>query len=140
MGFVADKLLRPLLPGRCEGFPVAGVKNDALRIREEPYPILVLEFVNRESYNVLKKEPAQGLRCPNDMLLRGASAGFAASIRGTKHMDFTDLPLFSPFPGKKLGSGERDTAEAMAIVNSPVPGFFQCCLKGEGVFTVQEIC
>ena len=117
-----------------------GVENDTLSVREDPYPIPVLEFVNWESYNTLKEELAQGLRYPNEVLVRGAAAGFSTTVRGTKHMDFTDLPLFSPFLGKKLGSGERDTAEVMGIVNALVLGFLQCYLKGEGVFTVQGIC
>jgi hypothetical protein len=54
-------------------------------------------------------------------------------------MDFTDLPLLSPFLGSLLGSGERGTEETMTIVNSAVLSFFNCYPKGEGVFTVQEI-
>ena len=37
-----------------------------------------------------------------------------------------------------LGSGERDTKETMTIVNSLVLEFFNCYLKGEGVFTANE--
>jgi hypothetical protein len=53
-------------------------------------------------------------------------------------MDFTDLPLLSPYLGNMLGSGERSTEETMTIVNSLVLSFFDCYLKGEGVFTVQD--
>ena len=38
-----------------------------------------------------------------------------------------------------LGSGERSTEETMTIVNSLVLSFFNCYLKGEGVFTAQEL-
>ena len=54
-------------------------------------------------------------------------------------MDFTDLPLLSPILGNLLGSGERNTEEIMTIVNSLVLQFFNCYVKGEGVFTAQEI-
>jgi hypothetical protein len=54
-------------------------------------------------------------------------------------MDFTDLPLLSPFLGKMLGSGERDTAETMTIVNSLVLQFFDQYLKGKGEFTAQIV-
>ena len=50
-----------------------------------------------------------------------------------------DLPLLSPTLGHMLGSGERSTEETMTIVNSLVLSFFNCYLKGEGVFTAQEI-
>lgn len=71
-------------------------------------------------------------------LLCRAAAGFSTAIRDTKHMDFTDLPLLSPALGRMLGSGTRDTAEAMTVVNSLVLRFFDCYLKGEGAFTVQD--
>lgn len=116
-----------------------GAENDTLTVREEVYTVPVLDFCAWDQYNRLKDYLAQGARYPNDVLIRGASAGFTATVRDTKHMDFTDLPLFSPFLGKKLGKGERDTAEAMMIINSLVLKFLNCYLKGEGVFTVEEI-
>ena len=116
-----------------------GVENDTLTVREEPYTVPVLEFVNWEQYNELKKDLSEGLRYPNDVLIRSAAEGFTTTLRDTKHMDFTDLPLASPFLGKKLGTGERDTAEALTIVNSLVLGFFDTYLKGEGEFRVDEI-
>ena len=74
-----------------------------------------------------------------DQRVDHAAVGFSVGMRDAKHMDFTDLPLLSPMLGKMLGSGARSTAEVMAIVNSLVLQFFNCYLKGEGVFTVQDI-
>ena len=54
-------------------------------------------------------------------------------------MDFTDLPMLSPFLGRMLGSGERGTAETMTIVNRIVLEYFNHYLKGEGAFSVQDI-
>lgn len=116
-----------------------GVENGKMTVREEAYTVPVLEFNNWESYNDNKDYLAQGEIHPNVELLKNASDGFTTAIRGTKHMDFTDLPLLSPFLGNMLGSGERDTAETMNTVNSLVLEFFNCYLKGEGVFTVQDI-
>ena len=70
--------------------------------------------------------------------MKHASHGFSTTIRDTLHMDYTDLPLLSPTLGNMLGSGERDTKETMTIVNSLVREFFDCYLKGEGEFTVQD--
>ena len=117
-----------------------GAENGTLSFREDAFSVPVLEFRSREHYNDGKGSIAQGKRYPNEVLIRGAAAGFTATIRDTKRMDFADPPLFSPFPGKKLGKGERDTAEAMTVVNSLVPEFLNCYLKGEGVFTADEIC
>ena len=120
-----------------------GVENGRLTVSEDPYEVPVLEFTNWESYNELKsymeEYRSEGGRYPNDELMRHAAAGFSTTIRDTKHMDFTDLPLLSPVLGNMLGSGTRDTAETMTIVNSLVLQFYNCYLKGKGAFTVQEI-
>jgi dienelactone hydrolase len=116
-----------------------GAENGKLTFREDPFPVPVLEFCGWDQYNKVLEFLAQGECYPNDVLIRSAAAGFSTTLRGTKHMDFTDLPLFSPFLGKKLGKGERDTAEALQIVNSLALEFLNCYLKGEGVFTVEPI-
>lgn len=116
-----------------------GVENGKLTIREEAYPVPVLEFNNWETYNDRREYLAQGGRYPNDELIRGAAEGYAVTIRDTQHMDFTDLPLLSPFLGKLLGSGTRDCGETMTVVNGLVRDFFNHTLKGEGAFSVQEI-
>lgn len=115
-----------------------GVENGALTVREEPYTVPVLAFDNWDSYNDTEEYLAQGGLHPNVELLKNASEGFSTTVRGSKHMDFTDLPLLSPLLGNMLGSGERDTKETMTAVNSLVLQFFNCYLKGEGVFTVND--
>ncbi|MBQ6235120.1 MAG: dienelactone hydrolase family protein [Clostridia bacterium] len=115
-----------------------GVENGELTVREEPYTVPVLAFDNWDSYNDTEEYVAQGGLHPNVTLLKNASEGFQTTVRGAKHMDFTDLPLLSPFLGNMFGSGERDTKETMTIVNSLVLQFFNCYLKGEGVFTVND--
>ena len=115
-----------------------GVENGALTVREDPYTVPVLAFDNWDSYNDMEEYAAQGGVHPNAELLKNASAGFRTTVRGSKHMDFTDLPLLSPILGNMLGSGERDTKETMTIVNSLVLRFFNCYLRGEGVFTANE--
>ena len=115
-----------------------GAADDEFVVSEEPYELPVLEFVNWETYNELAEYLAGGGRYPNDELMKHASHGFSTTIRDTLHMDYTDLPLLSPTLGNMLGSGERDTKETMTIVNSLVREFFDCYLKGEGEFTVQD--
>ena len=116
-----------------------GVEDGEFVIGDDPYTVPVLEFNNWESYLDREQYLAEGGRYPNDEVIGHASAGFSTTVRDTKHMDFTDLPLLSPFLGNMLGSGERRTEETMTIVNSAVLQFFNCYLKGEGVFTVQDI-
>ena len=119
-----------------------GIANGMLSVDEEPYPVPVLEFVNWETYNELAQGidelHARGGRYPNDELMRNAADGYTTTIRDTLHMDFTDLPLLSPALGNMLGSGNRDTEETMTIANSLVLDFFDCYLKGQGSFAVEE--
>ncbi len=116
-----------------------GVENGRLTVSEEPYPLPVLDFDNWTSYNDRKEYLAQDYRYPNNELRRNSDEVYSVTIRDTEHMDFTDLPLFSPFLGRMLGSGERDTAETMGIVNGLVREFFDRYLKDEGAFSAQEI-
>ena len=115
------------------------MENGEYVLNEEPYSVPLLEFANWEQYNERKEYPALGYRYPNDVLLSHAEEGYYVTIRDTLHMDFTDLPLLSPTLGKLLGSGQRDNAETMTIVNGLVLGFFNTTLKGEGAFSVQDI-
>ena len=116
-----------------------GVENGELVVGGEPYSVPVLEFNNWESYNDRMEYLAQGGSYPNEELIAHAAAGYSVTIRDTLHMDFTDLPLLSPFLGGLLGSGERGCEETMTIVNSLVLDFFNQYLKGEGAFSAQDI-
>ena len=49
------------------------------------------------------------------------------------------ISLLVPSSEISARCGERSTEETMTIVNSLVLSFFDCYLKGEGVFTVQDI-
>ena len=120
-----------------------GVADGHLIVNEGRYMVPVLEFMNWENYNELAQGMdefrAQGGVYANDELMRNATDGYSTTVRDTLHMDFTDLPLLSPTLGKMLGSGERDCEETMTIVNSVVLDFFNCYLKGQGAFSVQEV-
>ncbi len=48
------------------------------------------------------------------------------------HLNFTDLPVFSPVLAKMLGVGEVDAKECIDNVNEVVLTFFDYYLKGEG--------
>ncbi len=119
-----------------------GVIDKDLEVRDEPYNVPVLEFVNWNSYSMLPEYHKEGKIYPNDVLIRNAAEGFSVTVRDTRHMDFTDLPLLSPTLANllgEMGSGERSTKETMTIVNSLVLKFFNCYLKGEGTFSAQKI-
>ena len=117
-----------------------GVEDGELLVSDAPYPIPVLDFNNWASYHEMEEYRAMSFHYPNMEVIDHAAEGFSVCVRDAEHMDFTDLPLLSPTLGKILGSGERGTEEIMSIVNSLVLSFFNCYLKGEGVFTAQAVC
>ena len=117
----------------------AGVVDGRFVISDQPYELPILEFVNWETRNQLQEYLSDEEDYPNTKVMKYARTGFSVILRDTKHMDFTDLPLLSPFIGKRLGSGERDKKETMMLVNSIVLDFFDCYLKGESGFSVQEV-
>lgn len=118
-----------------------GLEDGKYTVNAEPYTVPILEFTNWDSYADLEEieaYTAENGDYPNFVLMNNAAEGFKTTIRDTKHMDYTDLPLLSPTIGKMLGSGDRDNVETMNIVNSTILQFYNCYLKGEGTFTVQE--
>lgn len=120
-----------------------GLEDGKYTVNEDPYEVPVLEFVNWDSYQDYEESLdayiAENDSYPNDELMKHAKTGFTTTIRDTKHMDFTDLPLLSPALGNMLGSGERNKAETMNMVNSIVLQFCNCYLKDKGGFEVQDI-
>ena len=117
-----------------------GVENGDYVINAEPYTVPLLEFANWEQYNERKEYPSLGYVYPNEVLLSHGKECCYVTVRDTLHMDFTDLPLLSPTLGNMFGSGVRDNAETMTIVNGLVRDFFNAYLKGDGAFSAQEIC
>ena len=115
------------------------VKDGKFVINDAPYETPILEFVNWDNRNQLQAYLEDPEDYPNTKVMKDAKEGFSVALKDTKHMDFTDLPLLSPFIGKMLGSGKRDNKETMTIVNSLVLEFFDCYLKGEGSFLAQGI-
>lgn len=113
--------------------------NDGdIQYEDSPYPIPVLEFQNESSHNEVVKMLNDGYSYSNAILMEHAVDGRTVMIHGTEHMDYTDLPLFSPMLGGMLGSGERDTAECMSITNSVILQFYDYYLKGSGELSIQE--
>jgi hypothetical protein len=59
-------------------------------------------------------------------------------FRGTGHLNFTDLPLFSPILAEKLGIGPADARSAIVTMNEIVLEFFNSYLKNEGTPQIEK--
>ena len=117
---------------------IKGVKDGKYIIDETPYTVPLFELENENSHWELQELAEMDYPYPNITIKDTAETYFCTYVEGTLHMDYTDLPLFSPFLAKMLGSGNVDHGFVSDTVNSLEVRFFDCYLKGEGSFSVNE--
>lgn len=117
---------------------VTGVENDRDIICEEPYTTPLLSFDNEEHHFSAEKAREEDIPYANNTVHDNAVCGYRTYIPGTGHMNFTDLPLYSPPLAAMLGTGTVDASECMMTVNRITLEFFDKYLKGEGEFIVSE--
>ena len=117
---------------------IKGVMDGKYIVDETPYRVPLLEFENENSHWDLQELAKMDYPYPNITIKNTAETYFCTYVEGTLHMDYTDLPLFSPFLAKMLGSGNVDHGFVSDTVNSLEVRFFDCYLKGKGSFSVNE--
>jgi pimeloyl-ACP methyl ester carboxylesterase len=117
---------------------IKGAKDGKYIIEDVEYHVPLFELKNEESYYELTEIEKMDYPYPNFVIRDNADVYYGTYFEGSLHMDYTDLPLFSPFLAKILGSGNVDNAYMMDRVNSLAVSFFDCYLKGEGQFSVNE--
>lgn len=111
-----------------------GFENGCEIYNEVPYPLPVLDINSkavRDDIEELKKEH-EGWEYVNDYLGRNAVCYREIIFYDAGHLNFTDLPLFSPITAKVLGVGEVNPRECIENVNEAVLIFFDFYLKGKG--------
>ncbi len=113
-----------------------GFENGYELYNKEPYPVPVLDVNSkavRDQIDALEKEHADtNWKYVNDYLGENAADYREVIFYGAGHLNFTDLPLFSPILAKMLGVGEVDARTCIEDVNEVVLLFFNEYLKGEG--------
>ena len=110
-------------------------ENGRYEFNDEPYPVPILA-VDTESHHQAALE--YGDLYVNNKVIENAVDGREVYFKGAGHMNFTDLPLFSPFLAKMLGIGTIDKVECMEKTNEIVGMFFDHYLKGEGEVVLAE--
>ena len=117
---------------------MTGVENGKYIIDETTYTVPLFELMNAESHDELQELATMDYPYPNIAIKDTSSTYYYTYVEVSLHMDYTDLPLFAPFLAKLLGSGDVDHAFMTDTVNSLEVQFFDCYLKGEGQFSVNE--
>ncbi len=112
------------------------------------YSTPVLAFDNQITHEEMVSCMENQIPYVNLTVLNQADAGFSTWIADTGHMNYTDLPLFSPFLAEFLGAltvsdatagtGSVDAEACIRQMNALTLRFFNAYLKGEGTFQVEE--
>lgn len=110
-------------------------ENGRYVFHEEPYPVPILS-VDTEYHHQAALE--NGDLYVNNKVIENAVDGRETYFKGAGHMNFTDLPLFSPVLAKNLGTGTIDEQRAIEQTNEIVGMFFDYYLKNEGEVVLQE--
>ena len=117
---------------------ITGAGNGKFIVEDIDYDVPIFEIENMNAHKEAVEAEAIDYPYPNNMIRKNAETYYGTYFEGSLHMDYTDLPMFSPLLGKMLGSGDVDNAYVMDTVNSLAADFFDCYLKGEGQFSVNE--
>ena len=112
-----------------------GVENGEYQFRKDEYqkPLLNMMALDHYNSNVNYTEDDDHIYV-NFYTVEHAKLAKTVVVEGTAHMNFTDLPMFSPTLAGMLGTGDRDAREAIEITNNCVREWFDCYLKNDGRF------
>jgi dienelactone hydrolase len=101
-----------------------GFENGKSILETKPYPVPLLNLYNESHY--------EGTEYNNMSASAIAVEAYDVVIRGAGHLNFTDLPLFSPTLARMLGTGEVDSRYCIETMNHSVLEFFNYTLKNSG--------
>ncbi len=112
-----------------------GYENGEYILYEEAYPIPLLFFSNEE-HHILRGK-VKNLDVTSVVLDNAIDSKYTYFV-GSGHMNFTDLPLYSPILASLLGVGEVDAKECIITMNEIILEYFNHYLKGEETMTIKE--
>lgn len=119
-----------------------GFENGIEIYNEEPYPVPVLDVFGTRLYDEIKmpaefEEEHPDWQYVNFYVGDHAVDYMAVAFRDTGHLNFTDLPLFSPVLAKLMGVGKVDAKSCIENVNAVVLNWFDHYLKGESKLDIK---
>ncbi len=109
--------------------------NGAAVLTGEPYPVPLLNIYNEE-HNLAAK--LIGDKYPNVSATVNAIDAREVVIIGSGHLNFTDLPMFSPILAGLLGTGEVDSRYCIETMNQVVLEYFNYYLKDAESINIME--
>lgn len=118
-----------VLDGTMLGEEIACVGNTVV-LNDKPYPIALLNIYAQDHYTNAKS--LLGDSYSNFHASHNALVAYETVVKDSGHLNFTDLPLFSPQLAKMLGVGTVDPWYCIGTMNSIVLQFFNSFLKEAG--------
>lgn len=103
-----------------------GFENGKEILNDSPYPIPLLNIYNESHY---KDAVENADTYVNMVATANAVDARQVVIYGAGHLNFTDLPLFSPFLAGLLGTGEVDRRYCIETMNQIILNYFNYYLK-----------
>ncbi len=104
-------------------------ENNMEVLDSSAYPVPLLNLYNEEHY---MDAMSLGMSYNNISASRNAVEAYDVVIRGSGHLNFTDLPMFSPALAKLLGTGDVDSRYCIETMNQIILNFFNYTLKQQG--------
>lgn len=100
-----------------------------------PYPKPILNIYNDNHYNeALQLQDSY----PNIAATKNALDSYEVVIKNSGHVNFTDLPMVSPFLSNLLGTGDVDARYCIETTNEVILQFFDYNLKSSNVAIAKE--
>lgn len=103
-------------------------ENGNFVLNETPYPVPLLNIYAEDHY--LNALAAAGDSYANFYAAKHAVNASEVVIKGAGHLNFTDLPLFSPALARLLGVGTVDARYCIETTNRLILEYFDHTLKG----------
>lgn len=124
-----------VLDGTMLGEEIAFENNEVV-LNDTPYPVPLLNIYAQDHYSSAKDLAGDSYN--NFYASQNAVCAYETVFKNAGHLNFTDLPLFSPALAKILGVGTIDEAYCIDTMNKVVLEFFDSYLKGAGVATIEK--
>jgi dienelactone hydrolase len=124
-----------VLDGTMLGEEIA-FENNIVVLNETPYPIPLLNVYAEDHYT--NSKVLVGDKYNNFYATKNAINAYETVFKNAGHLDFTDLPLFSPMLAKMLGVGTIDKSYCIETMNKVVLEFFNSYLKDTGAPIIEK--
>ena len=111
-------------------------ENGVYQVNQEPYPVPLLAIDTTDHY---LEGLTYGDQYANNVTLANALDGREVHFDQAGHLNFTDLPFFSPTLANMLGTGNIDRTYCIQTLNHVILNYYNYYLKGDGQLSLQEV-